>query len=284
LGPDGVRRRSDFAKGNPHPVRIRGRIADLAGSCQMSVRYPVLLITISLVFTSLTLVAQKPDSATQPAAPDFLPAGPFFFEPGAIHPTYMDAFDNRRLVKSPDGKAQITITGPRESLKAWITVQFLAEYMQGLEYRVWPVQGGSVDVLWRPDSQAFALTDNRYANRSYVLVFGADFRMGENGAGLGVPITDLTSIVEKAFEERAKTYYGSQSYDTLLFYAKVLRWIGDDNLLIGASAKTEGPATFPNRGIRDWDVAYRVDLPHKSVLGELSAGQLLSQYGIKVAQ
>lgn len=249
----------------------------------MSVRYPVLLITISLVFITLNLVAQKPDSATQPVAPDFLPAGPFFFEPGAIHPTYMDAFDNRPLVKSPDDKAQITITGPRESLKAWVTVQFLGQYQEGLEYRVWPVEA-SVDVLWSPGSQVFALTDNRYANNTYVLVIGRDFRMGESGPELGVPTTDLTPIVRKVFEERAKTYYGSQSYDTLLFYAKVLYWIGDDNLLIGVSAKTEGPATFPDRGIKDWAVAYRVDLPHKSVLAELSAGQLLSQYGIKVTQ
>jgi hypothetical protein len=249
----------------------------------MNGRCSMLLITISLVFITLNLVAQKRDSATQPDAPDFLPAGPFFFEPGAIHPAYMDAFDDRPLVKSPDNKAQITITGPRESLKAWVTVQILPQYMQGLEYRVWPVER-SVAVLWRSDSHEFALTDNRYANNSYVLVIGTDFHMGESEPGLGVPITDLTPIVRKVFEERAKTYYASQSYDTLLFYAKVLYWIGDDNLLIGVSAKTVGPATFPNRGIRDWDVAYRVDLPDKSVLAELSAGQLLSQYGIKVTQ
>jgi hypothetical protein len=249
----------------------------------MNVRYLALLITISLFLTTLTLVAQNQDSASQRLAPDFLPAGPFFFEPGALHPTYMDAFDTRPLVKSPDDKTQVTITGPRESLKAWVTIQFLGQYQEGLEYRVWPVEA-SVTVLWRPDGQEFALTDRRYANNTYVLVIGRDFQMGESAPELGLPMTDLTPIVRKAFEEASRKYYESQNFDILLFYAVVLRWVGVDNLLIGVSAKTEGPATFPNRGIKDWAVAYRVDLPRKSVLAELNASQLLSQYGIGVTQ
>src|ERR1700740_293272 len=104
-------------------------------------RYRTPLIAIPLLFIALTLLAQKPDSIVKPATPAFLPAGPFFFEPGAIHPTNLDAFGNRPLVKFPDARAQITITGPEESLKAWVTVQFLAQYMEGLEYRVWPVEG-----------------------------------------------------------------------------------------------------------------------------------------------
>lgn len=244
-------------------------------------RRPVLLITISFLVASLASAGQKTSSAARPARPDFLPAGPFLFEPGAVHPTYMDAFDGRPAVKSPDGRTQITVTGPADPLEAWVTLQFLGQQVRGLEYRVWPISS-DVDVLWRPDSQAFALTDNRYSNRSYILVFGTDFRMGESDSGLGVPITDLTSIVLKLFEDEAQKYYAASDYDILHFYAKALRWIENDQLLIGVSANAIGPPALPNRGIKDWDMAYLVDVPKNSVVREISESELLSQYGIKV--
>jgi hypothetical protein len=242
------------------------------------VRYQGLLITISLAFTTLAFAAQKPDSAS-PADKDFLPAGPFLFEPGTIHPTYMNAFDDRPVVKSPDGKLGVSVTGPKKSYEAWVTLS-PSTFPDG-PVQVWPIQI-SVDELWRPDSQAFALTDNRYANLSYVLVCGTEFRMGEGGPGLGVPITDLTPIVRKAFEERARTYYEPGNYDTLLFYAKVLRWIGNDELLVGVSARTSGPPSFPNRGLKEWDVAYLIDVPNGKVVREVGKDQLLSEYKIKV--
>lgn len=250
-------------------------------------RYPALLITISLVFSTLTPVAQKPGSATRPADTDFLPAGPFLFEPGAIHPTYMDAFDSRPVVKSPDGTAQITVTGPPESLKAWITIQFLGRDLQRLEYRVWPIEA-NVDVLWRPDSEAFALTDNRYADDSYVLVFGTHFYMGERGTKMGVPISDLTPVVWHEFEGRAQKFYAPDAYDTDLIYAKALRWMGNDQLLVGLDARTSltnppGPKIQDMR-IREWHSGYLVDVPSKKVVDEFSEGQLLSHYGIKVAK
>jgi hypothetical protein len=174
---------------------------------------------------------QKPTPATRSPEPDYLPAGPFYFQPGTPHPTHMDAFDSRPAVKSPDGKAKITVTGPSESLEAWVTLQFLGRYDRGLEYQVWPIER-DVAVLWRPDGQAFALTDNRYANRSYVLVCGTNFRMGESGPELGIPIVDLTPVVRKAFEAHMKKYYAPHKYETRLFYAKVLRWIRNDQLLV----------------------------------------------------
>jgi hypothetical protein len=241
-------------------------------------RYPVLLIAASL-FIALAAAAQKPESAARPADKDFLPAGPFLFEPGATSPTFMDAFGDRPAVKSPDGKLGVTVTGPKESYGAWVTIAPSA-FPDG-PVQVWPIQR-SVDVLWGPDSQSFALTDNRYANRSYVLLFGTGFRMGQNGPGLGVPITDLTPTVEKAFHKRAQEYYAGQDYDAHHFYAKVLRWIGNEQLLVGVSAITSGPPTFPNRGVRIWNVAYLVDVSHKTVLTEVSESQLLSNFGIKV--
>ena len=267
-------------------------------------RQLALLTTIALTFTALALVTQKPDSAS-PADKDFLPAGPFLFESGILHPTYMDAFDARPLVKSPDGKLEVTVTGPRESYAfddrpvvispdgklgvtvtgpnksygAWVTIS-PSTFPDG-PVQVWPIQR-SVDVLWRPDSQAFALTDNRYANLSYVLVCGTGLRMGKSGPGLDLRVADLTPIVQKAFEESARKYYETDNYETRLFYAKILRWIGNDELLIGISARTLGPSTFPNRGQQEWDVAYLVDAPNGKVVREIDKDQLHSEYKIKV--
>jgi hypothetical protein len=237
-----------------------------------------LSLTAFLVAATLALAAQQPDAAAH-TKNDFLPAGPFLFEPGTIHPTYMDAFNDRPDVKSPDGKLGLTVTGPKKSWGAWVTI-FPSKFPDG-PVQVWPIQG-NVDVLWRPDSRAFALTDNRYANHSYVIVCGTEFRMGESGEGLGVPITDLTPVIQKAFAEPAQKYYGTDDYDTLSFYAKVLRWVGKNDLLVGISAMTSGPTTFPNRGLREWNLAYLVNVPNREVLREVDKKQLLSEYKIAV--
>jgi hypothetical protein len=190
----------------------------------------------------------------------------------------MDAFDERPVVKSPDGKHGVTVTGPKKSYEAWITI-FLSTLPDG-PVQVWPIQA-SADVLWKPDSRAFALTDNRSSNRSYVLICGTEFRMGESDEGLGVQVTDLTPIVEKAFEEPARKYYGTDNYDIRLFYAKALRWTGNNDLLVGVSTMTSGPTTSPNRGLKEWNVAYVVEVPNRRVLRELDKEQLLSEYKIK---
>ena len=244
---------------------------------RVCVRKSAQVITVSLTFAASALVAQQPNSAIA-TGKGFLPAGPFQFEPGGIQPTYMDALDERPVAKSPDGKLDITVTGPKNPDEAWVTISPLT--FPGAAVQVWPIQA-SVAVLWRPDSGAFALTDNRYANGSYVLVCGTEFRMGEDERGLGIPITDLTPIVRKAFEERPGKYYKTDEYEILLFYAKVLRWIGNDDLLIGISARTAGPPTFPDRGMNEWDFAYLVDVPDRKVVREVNKVQLLSEYKIK---
>lgn len=251
-------------------------------------RRPASLVTILLALTAAAFTAQQTPaartSASKPtsAQTKFLAAGPFLFEPGAIRPTFLDAFQDRPTVVSPDGSLEVTVTGPARSLLAWVTVVPRGYPAPGIPFRVWPLEA-SGDVLWRPDSQTFALTDNRYANLSYVFVCGTAFSLGENGAQPGVPIIDLTPLVKRAFDKRAKRYYAGSFDEDRLFYAKALRWLGGDKLLVGVSALTSGPPNLPNRGLKDWDVAYVVDVPHKTVLGEVSESALLSQYGIKVS-
>jgi hypothetical protein len=171
------------------------------------VSIPALWIAFFLTTATLELAAQQPSPAAH-TDKDFLPAGPFLFEPGAVRPTYMDAFNSRPVVKSSDGKFGLTVTGPKESYEAWVTIS-PSKFPDG-PVQVWPIQA-SVAVLWRPNSQSFALTDNRYANLSYVLVCGTEFRIGEDEPGLGVQIVDLTPIVRKAFEESARKYYETRA-------------------------------------------------------------------------
>lgn len=249
-------------------------------------RYGTVLVAIS-VFAALPTMAfgaQKTAPVSRPAPAAFLPeagvpGGPFLFERGTPRPTHMDVFNGRPVVKSPDGALAVTVTGPKKSYEAWVTIDPSA--FPGGPVQVWPMQA-SVAVLWSPNSQVFALTDNRYANSSYVLVLGTSFRMGESEPGLGVAMIDLSGVVGKVFLERARQYYAGHNYDVDNSYLEALRWVGNDRLLIGVSAMTSGPSRFPNRGFREWNVAYLVDVPHKAVLREVSESALLSQYGIKV--
>ena len=236
-----------------------------------------LSIMVCLIFAGLALRAQQQNSGN-PVDRNSLAAGPFLFGPGTIHPTPMDWLDDRPVVKSPDGKLQVTVTGPKQSYEAWVTIS--SSKVSGGSIQIWPIQR-NVAILWKPDSGSFALTDDRYSNLSYVLICGTEFRMGESDSGLGVLVTDLTPIVRNAFEIQARKYYHGDSYEIRLFYARVLSWVSNDELLIGVSARTFGPSTFPNGGQEEQNIAYQVDLPNKKILRELDKNQLWSEYKIK---
>ena len=62
--------------------------------------------------------AQTAVLAMHPAQKDFLPAGPFLFAAGRDPPDVHGRLPGGPTVKSPDGKAQITVTGPAESDEA----------------------------------------------------------------------------------------------------------------------------------------------------------------------
>lgn len=168
---------------------------------------------------------------------------------------------------APNGKFKVTVTGQKKSLEGWVTVE-------GTEgpIRVWPIER-SVYVLWRPDSRAFALTDN-HSNGTYVLVIGTQFHM--SGPKLGVRRVNLTPVIRKAFQMCAQRYYGTTDYDIDSLYAKALRWSGNTRLLVVVSSITVGPPrSGAPRGVKDWDLTFLVDVQHINVLRSLNgkAGQ-----------
>jgi RHS repeat-associated protein len=105
-----------------YPCRQGQRLGACSAGSQGLVRYLALLGFVCLAAAAPIVTAQKPEPATRPAQTDLLPAGPFLFEPGTIHPTFMDAFGDRPVVRSPDGRLAVTVTGPRESYGAWVTI------------------------------------------------------------------------------------------------------------------------------------------------------------------
>lgn len=245
------------------------------------------LITLLLLFAIASAVAQMPSSAVRPEHPSFPPPGPFLFGPGSVQPTYIDPFDYRPVVKSPDGSLEVAVTGPKKSLGAWVTVVQTGSLAPGFPFQVWPIEAGG-SILWRPDSSAFAFTDYRYADMAFVLIFGTDFNMGNRGPTLGVPMTDLTPVVRRAFAAHADKYYSSRDWVVPFFYVVALRWIPNDQLLVGLKART-WVSTRPGATVRDmrvkfWYLGYVVDVSDKRVVSELSEAQLLSEYGIKVAK
>ncbi len=249
-------------------------------------RWTLLAISLLLAADGASNASRKPSTAVHKTVipliqKDFRPAGPFLFGCGAVHPIYMDWLDTRPLIKSPDGKYEISVTGQKESLGAWVTIKSLTPPDRPIQ--VWPIQR-NVDILWRSDSKTFAITDDRYANLSYVLLIRIYSTKCERGTCLRFRIADLTPIVRKAFETRLQKYYSLHRYEILLFYAKVLRWIQNDQLLVGVSAMVTSPPTLPNRGAKEWNLAYIVNVTHKVVLREINRAQLISKYGIKVAR
>lgn len=202
--------------------------------------------------------------------------GLFLFRRGTPRPTYLDAFQARPTVISPDGTLAITVTGPRKSLLAYVTVEARGKPVPGSPFRVWPLAAGGY-VLWRPDSKAFALTDQLYA----VLVFTARFRVGENLPGPGFRENDLTSVITAALYKRADAYYGTSNWVLDTEYIEALRWIGNDRLLTSLSAATSPPGSARDH-VKGWSFAYLVGVAQRKVLRVLDAHQLLSRYGIKM--
>ncbi len=68
-----------------------------------------------MLVAAIGLAAQEPSSVGT-VDKNFLPAGPFVFEQNVAHPIYIDAFDVRPVIKSPDGKFGVTVTGPKVTL------------------------------------------------------------------------------------------------------------------------------------------------------------------------
>ena len=207
--------------------------------------------------------------------------------PNSVKPAHMDYSTQGTSVVSPDGKTEITVTGEKKSLGAWVTIN---KPMQGWSIQVWPIER-DVDVLWDPDSHVFALTDNRYANESYILIIGTEFHM--NGPTLGVQRVDLTPLLRQAFASSARQYYrqhyGTTDFDdSYSFYARALLWTSNEHLLVGVSAITS--LALPQHalgaapGVKGWSLGYLLDVPQRKILTVLNEKAVQKQYGIDLSK
>lgn len=194
---------------------------------------------------------------------------------------YMGYSNHDVRALSPNGKVEVTITGKKDSLGAWVTVKQLPE---GGSIRVWPVER-NVDVLWKPNSSAFALTDNRYANRSYVLIVGTKFHM--SGKCLGVRRFDLTPLVKRALMKRVRMYYRrrfgiSNAGEPYSLYVKAVRWVGNERLLIGVFAITSLPLhkLGAAKGVKAWERGYLVDVSRMTIMRVVSERTMRARYGV----
>ena len=80
-------------------------------------RHPTLLIAISLALVTTRARTQDTVPSARYTQQGLLAAGPFLFGRDTIPPTYMDAFDTRPVVGSPDRKLAVTVTGPKRVIQ-----------------------------------------------------------------------------------------------------------------------------------------------------------------------
>lgn len=233
---------------------------------------------------SLMHAAQTKDQYSSPSRPDYSYIGPFYYLPKTALPTLMEAFGDRPISESPNGRYAVTVTGPKESDRACVTIMSMAG--SGHPVCVQRVSR-NVNVLWRPDGKAFALTDNRYANASYVLVFWPGLRGILRGDISHSWIKNLTPVITKAVKKHMRKYYGRHNYkyfvDTLMFYVKAMRWIGNHELLVGVDARTAGPVTFPSQGIKEWYLSYLINANQNKIIREVRIAHL-PKYGIGITE
>lgn len=188
---------------------------------------------------------------------------------------------------SPNGELDVVVTGEKKSLKAWVT---LIQNQRGLYVQAWPIER-NVDVLWKPDSRVFALTDNRYANNSYVILVGTKFRT--TGKHLGLRFTNLTPLVRRALQARAKRYYRFH-FDTssvpvvYSLYAKALCWMPKDYLLVGVVSITSLPMPPPKfgrpRGVKLWERGYVVSVSDGKIVRSLNKEATRREFGVDLSE
>ena len=214
-------------------------------------------------------------------------AGSLDTAPKTRNSVYMDYSTEDVRALSPNSRLEVTVTGEKKSLRAWVTVK---QFAGGWSIRVWPIER-NVGVLWKPNSSAFALTDNRYANRSYVIIIGARFHMA--GRDLGVHRVDVTPLVRRALMERVQRYYRghfgiSKVGGPYSLYVKALRWLGNDRLLIGVFAVTSLPMPSHKlgvaRGVKGWKLGYLVNVLRMKIIRPVSTKMMQMEYGINFSQ
>ncbi len=174
---------------------------------------------------------------------------------------------NRETVVSPDGKWELTVWGEKDE-SPWTMLES-REVQPRYRVQVWPIND-AVYVLWAPDSHAFAFTDARSADHSFLYV---DHIRGY----LSSEVADLSSVVEAHFSSSI-----GGRYEIVKWYTKPLLWAKNDVLLVGINCVTAENVSPPPKyqPVQNWFRAYLLNVQQNRLVGELSDMETKDQYGI----
>jgi len=179
-------------------------------------------------------------------------------EQAAIKVSYSD----RPKIISPDGEWEISVQeGRPPHLAAKSKLLRTGRPLHDIERYGW--------VLWRPDSKAFAFTDARYSNHSFVIVSFVDTQTCCRSE-------DLTPVFEKNEDLLTDA---NHFVDRSL--AKAVRWLPDGKLLIVAFVVV---STKYELGAHDTTRGYILDVDHKTLYRVVDEKGLQSEFGVNPAK
>jgi hypothetical protein len=86
----------------------------------------------------------------------------------------------------------------------------------------------------------------------------------------------------KSFSQLAARHYAPKEYDFGHFYAKALRWLGNDQLLVGLDAMTSEASSREGQapGVRNWYCGYIMSPEKRQVIRQLDGSDLRREFDI----
>ena len=185
-----------------------------------------------------------------------------------VDPALLTSVDKKSL-GSPDGKWELAVWGEKDEVP-WVMLE-ARDPSPRYRVQVWPITR-AVYVLWSPESQRFAFTDARFADRYFLFV--------DHIAGfLSSTVLDITPVIEAHFSEVT-----DKRYEILKKYIKPLRWVDPGHLLVGIDFVTfeASKASQQHQPVQDWLRGYILDVSVVKVSRELDDRQIEAEFGIKL--